>query len=35
MSEIFDGFKTIVSDRSLTDRLALFHDNARRIYRLT
>ncbi|MVV52311.1 thioesterase [Pseudomonas sp. PB120] len=34
LSEVFDGFKTIVRDRSPTDRLALFHDNARRIYRL-
>jgi len=34
LSEVFDGFKTIVSGRSLSDRLALFHDNARRIYRL-
>lgn len=34
LSEVFDGFKTIVRERSLTDRLALFHDNARRIYRL-
>ncbi|UCP11792.1 amidohydrolase family protein [Pseudomonas sp. MM213] len=34
LSEVFDGFKTIVRDRSLEDRLALFHDNARRIYRL-
>jgi len=35
LSEVFDGFKTIVRDRSRTERLALFHDNARRIYRLT
>ena len=35
LSEVFDGFKTIVRDRSRADRLALFHDNARRIYRLT
>ncbi|RON43738.1 amidohydrolase family protein [Pseudomonas frederiksbergensis] len=35
LSEVLDGFKTIVRDRSRTDRLALFHDNARRIYRLT
>ncbi len=35
LSEVFDGLKTIVRDRSRTDRLALFHDNARRIYRLT
>jgi len=34
MAEILDGFKTIVRNRSLVDRLALFHDNARRIYRL-
>jgi predicted TIM-barrel fold metal-dependent hydrolase len=34
MSEILDGFKTIVRERSASDRLALFHDNARRIYRL-
>lgn len=34
MSEILDGFKTIVRDRPVTDRLALFHDNARRLYRL-
>lgn len=34
LSEVFDGFKTIVRQRSLADRLALFHDNARRIYRL-
>ncbi|MEO6676487.1 MAG: amidohydrolase family protein [Pseudomonas sp.] len=35
LSEVFDGFKTIVRDRSRADRLALFHDNARRLYRLT
>lgn len=34
MSEIYDGFKTIVGDRPVLERLALFHDNARRIYRL-
>ena len=34
MSEILDGFKTIVRDRPLTERLALFHDNARRLYQL-
>jgi predicted TIM-barrel fold metal-dependent hydrolase len=35
LSEVLDGFKSIVRYRSRTDRLALFHDNARRIYRLT
>jgi len=35
LSEVFDGFKTIVRERSVNDRLALFHDNARRLYRLT
>ncbi|WP_397453914.1 amidohydrolase family protein [Pseudomonas sp. NA-150] len=34
MSAILDGFKTIVSAMSPIDRLALFYDNARRIYRL-
>ncbi|MDB5980444.1 MAG: thioesterase [Pseudomonas sp.] len=34
MSEVLDGFKTIVRDRAPEERLALFHDNARRIYRL-
>lgn len=34
MAVILDGFKTIVNKMSLVDRLALFHDNARRIYRL-
>lgn len=31
--EIFDGFKAITKDFSDTDRHALFHDNAERIYR--
>ena len=35
LGEVLDGFKTIVRNRSLADRLALFHDNARRIYRLS
>jgi len=35
LSEVLDGFKAIVRDRPLAERLALFHDNARRIYRLT
>lgn len=35
MSEILDGFKSIVRDRCVSDRLALFHDNAQRLYRLT
>ncbi|MGH8417957.1 MAG: amidohydrolase family protein [Pseudomonas sp.] len=34
MSEILDGFKAIVRQRPLAERLALFHDNARRLYRL-
>lgn len=34
MSAILDGFKSIVRDMSVVDRLALFHDNARRLYRL-
>ncbi len=34
LSEVFDGFKTIIRERSPADRLALFHDNARRLYRL-
>jgi predicted TIM-barrel fold metal-dependent hydrolase len=35
LSEVLDGFKAIVRERPLAERLALFHDNARRIYRLT
>jgi predicted TIM-barrel fold metal-dependent hydrolase len=35
LSEIYDGFKAIVRDRPAGERLALFHDNARRLYRLT
>jgi len=31
---IFDGFKAIVSDLPASDQSALFHDNARRVYRL-
>jgi predicted TIM-barrel fold metal-dependent hydrolase len=31
---IFDGFKAIVQDFSEADQSALFHDNARRIYRM-
>lgn len=34
MSEILDGFKRIVRERPVSERLALFHDNAQRIYRL-
>jgi predicted TIM-barrel fold metal-dependent hydrolase len=33
--DIFDGFKTITADMSASDRRALFHDNAARIYRPT
>ncbi len=31
---IFDGFKAIVEDFSETEQSALFHDNARRVYRM-
>ena len=31
---IFDGFKAIVQDFSEADQFALFHDNARRVYRM-
>jgi predicted TIM-barrel fold metal-dependent hydrolase len=31
---IFDGFKTIVRDFSEDEQLALFHANARRVYRI-
>jgi predicted TIM-barrel fold metal-dependent hydrolase len=31
---IFDGFKTIVQDFSEAEQSALFHDNARRLYRM-
>ena len=31
---IFDGFKAIVQDFSEADQSALFHDNARRVYRM-
>ena len=31
---IFDGFKAIVSDFSEAEQSALFHDNARRVYRI-
>jgi predicted TIM-barrel fold metal-dependent hydrolase len=31
---IFDGFKTIVRDFSEAEKSALFHDNARRLYRI-
>jgi predicted TIM-barrel fold metal-dependent hydrolase len=31
---IFDGFKTIVRDFSEAEQSALFHDNARRVYRM-
>jgi predicted TIM-barrel fold metal-dependent hydrolase len=31
---IFDGFKAIVQDFSETEQSALFHDNARRVYRM-
>jgi len=31
---IFDGFKAIVRDFSDTEQSALFHDNARRVYRI-
>jgi predicted TIM-barrel fold metal-dependent hydrolase len=31
---IFDGFKAIVSDFSEAEQSALFHDNARRVYRM-
>jgi predicted TIM-barrel fold metal-dependent hydrolase len=31
---IFDGFKTMVHDFSEAEQSALFHDNARRIYRI-
>lgn len=31
---IFDGFKTIVGDFSAAEQSALFHDNARRLYRI-
>ncbi|MEX3772802.1 amidohydrolase [Pseudomonas sp. MYb118] len=34
LSEVFDGFKHLVRSRPRSERLALFHDNARRIYRL-
>lgn len=32
MTDIFDGFKTIAARYSIADRLALFHDNAVRVY---
>ena len=31
---IFDGFKAIVQDFSEDEQRALFHDNARRVYRM-
>jgi predicted TIM-barrel fold metal-dependent hydrolase len=31
---IFDGFKAIVRDFSDAEQAALFHDNARRVYRI-
>jgi predicted TIM-barrel fold metal-dependent hydrolase len=31
---IFDGFKAIVRDFSEAEQSGLFHDNARRIYRM-
>jgi predicted TIM-barrel fold metal-dependent hydrolase len=31
---IYDGFRTLVAERPLAERKALFHDNAVRIYRL-
>jgi predicted TIM-barrel fold metal-dependent hydrolase len=31
---VFDGFKAIVQDLSKTEQAALFHDNARRVYRM-
>jgi predicted TIM-barrel fold metal-dependent hydrolase len=31
---IFDGFRAIVAHLSEADRRALFHDNARRVYRI-
>ena len=31
---IFDGFKAMVSDFSQAEQAALFHDNARRVYRI-
>jgi predicted TIM-barrel fold metal-dependent hydrolase len=31
---IFDGFKAIVRDFSDAEQSALFHDNARRVYRI-
>jgi predicted TIM-barrel fold metal-dependent hydrolase len=31
---IFTGFRTIVSDFSASEQLALFHDNAIRIYNM-
>jgi predicted TIM-barrel fold metal-dependent hydrolase len=32
---LFDDFKRFVADRSPVERIALFHDNAARIYRIT
>jgi predicted TIM-barrel fold metal-dependent hydrolase len=32
--EIFNGFRAIVSDLSASEQSALFHDNARRLYRI-
>lgn len=32
MTDIFDGFKAIAARYSIADRLALFHDNAVRVY---
>ena len=32
--EVFDSFKTITADFSPAEQAALFHDNARRFYRL-
>ena len=31
---IFDGFKAIVRDFSEAEQSAVFHDNARRVYRM-
>ena len=31
---IFNGFKAIVRDLSVAEQSALFHDNARRVYRI-
>lgn len=35
LSTIFSGFMEITADLAIADRRRLFHDNARRIYRLT